>query len=174
MHILLRFANNTNKEASTYMVQLTQKERMLLEDQKKHEEMCVQKYQNYARQAQDQQLKQLFNAYAQQEQQHLNSIDQMLAGRIPNTAQQQQVAQAAQNVTGTAGTRSGPGNAQDAALLNDMLMTEKYISGSYDTAIFEFTDAQMRQALNHIQKEEQQHGEGIFNYMKSHGMYNAQ
>ncbi len=29
----------------------------------------------------------------------------------------------------------------------------------------------MRQALNHIQKEEQQHGEGIFIYMVNNGMY---
>jgi spore coat protein CotF len=53
-------------------------------------------------------------------------------------------------------------------------MTEKYVSGTYDTAIFEFTNTAMRQALNHIQKEEQQHGEGIFNYMQSRGMYNPQ
>jgi spore coat protein CotF len=33
------------------------------------------------------------------------------------------------------------------------------------------TDANIRQALNHIQKEEQQHGEGIFNYMQSKGYY---
>jgi len=44
----------------------------------------------------------------------------------------------------------------------------------YNISIFEFADANVRQALNHIQKEEQQHGEGIFNYMKSHGMYNVQ
>ena len=53
-------------------------------------------------------------------------------------------------------------------------MTEKYVSDSYNTAIFEFQDTNMRQALNHIQKEEQQHGEGIFNYMKSNDMYNPQ
>lgn len=33
------------------MVKLTQKERLLLEDQKKHEEVCIQKYTNYAGQA---------------------------------------------------------------------------------------------------------------------------
>ena len=66
------------------------------------------------------------------------------------------------------------GNQTDAALCNDMLMTEKYISGTYDTTIFEFVDTNARQVLNHIQKEEQQHGEGIFNYMKNHGMYNPQ
>jgi spore coat protein CotF len=59
-------------------------------------------------------------------------------------------------------------------LCNDMLMTEKYVSGTYDTAIFEFQDTNMRKALNHIQKEEQEHGEGIFNYMSSHGMYQTQ
>ena len=65
-------------------------------------------------------------------------------------------------------------NQSDASLLNDMLMTEKYVSSAYDTAIFEFTDSNVRQVLNHIQKEEQQHGEGLFNYMQSHGMYNPQ
>ncbi|MGI5876738.1 MAG: spore coat protein, partial [Dethiobacteria bacterium] len=65
-------------------------------------------------------------------------------------------------------------NQEDAALCTDMLMTEKYVSGTYDTAIFEFTDPGARQVLNHIQKEEQQHGEGIFNYMQSNGMYNPQ
>jgi len=59
----------------------------------------------------------------------------------------------------------------DAALCQDMLSTEKYVSATYDTAIFEMTNAQVRQVLNHIQKEEQQHGEGIFNYMQSKGYY---
>ncbi len=62
----------------------------------------------------------------------------------------------------------------DAALCNDMLMTEKYVANAYNTAIFEFVDSNVRQVLNHIQKEEQQHGEGIFNYMSSNGMYNPQ
>lgn len=69
---------------------------------------------------------------------------------------------------------SSTGSQKDASLCNDMLMTEKYVSGAYDTAIFEFADANIRQALNHIQKEEQQHGEKIFNYMQSNGMYNVQ
>jgi spore coat protein CotF len=59
----------------------------------------------------------------------------------------------------------------DKDLCTDMLMTEKYVSGSYDTAIFEFRDPQVRNILNHIQKEEQQHGEAIFNYMENNGMY---
>ena len=146
---------------------LSQKERMLLEDQKSHEEICIKKYSNYAQQAQDPQLKQLFNSYAAQEQTHYNTLTQLLSGQQPNMEQQgQQQQQQAEFPAG--------GYHDDAALCNDMLMTEKYVSNTYDTAIFEMTDANVRQALNHIQKEEQQHGEGIFNYMQSKGMYQPQ
>lgn len=204
-------------------VNLSQKEKMLLGDQKKHEQVCIQKYQNYAAQAQDPQLKQLLQSYAQQEQQHLDTINQIMSGQVPSMNQGQQQGQqsqqqatsstqgsqqatsSAQNAMGvtsstqsqqqatsssqsqmgaTSSTQSGMGasssasssgsaNAQDAAMLNDMLMTEKFVSNAYDTAIFEFTDSNVRQALNHIQKEEQQHGEGIFNYMQNNGMYNV-
>ena len=184
-------------------IQLTQKERMLLEDQKKHEQVCIDKYNSYASQAQDKELKQLFHNYAQQEQQHLDSINQMLNGQIPNmnqqgqqgfsmqincpqiqqtqqtqqTQQKQQMAQNQQsNKVSSLNITIQCGNAKqiDERLCNDILMTEKYVSGAYDTAIFEFNDTNMRQTLNHIQKEEQEHGEGIFNYMKSKGMYNVQ
>ncbi|MDD3653485.1 MAG: spore coat protein [Desulfotomaculaceae bacterium] len=145
---------------------------MLMQDQKAHEELCVQKYQNYSNQAQDPQLKQLFSSLAQQEQQHLNSINQILSGQLPNTQQSQrgQQAQGYQQITG----RGAMANQADATLCNDMLTTEKYISGTYDTSIFEFTDSNVRQVLNHIQKEEQEHGEKIFKYMESNGMYNPQ
>jgi spore coat protein CotF len=155
---------------------LTQKERMLLEDQKSHEQVCIKKYNNYANQAQAPQLKQLFNTYASNEQQHLNTINQILSGQVPTNMGQQQGQQNQQ--AGAQGAQqssaSGMNNKNDADLCTDMLMTEKYVSGAYDTAIFEFSDANIRQALNHIQKEEQQHGEGIFNYMQSNGMYNVQ
>ncbi|MEW6540832.1 MAG: spore coat protein [Bacillota bacterium] len=164
------------------MVNLTQKERMLLQDQKSHEEICIQKYTNYAQEAQDPELKQLFADYAEQERQHLNTINQMLNGEVPNLQQgrqsrQQQLQQQKQFVQfrdQPVPMQGATANEKDAALCNDLLMTEKYVSGTYDTAIFEFTNTAMRQALNHIQKEEQQHGEGIFNYMQSRGMYNPQ
>jgi len=157
---------------------LTQKETMLLEDQKKHEELCIQKYQNYANQTQCQELKQLFTDYANQEQQHLNTINQMLNGQVPNVSQQS--SQGGQQSTANYQTNSSTdmtlssSSQTDMHLCQDALTTEKYISGTYDTSIFEFTNSQLRQVLNHIQKEEQQHGEGIFNYMQNKGMYNPQ
>jgi len=155
-------------------INLTQKERLILEDQKKHEEICIQKYTSYANQAQDPQLKQLFNKHAQQEQQHLNTVNQILAGQVPNLQSQGMQQGQQPNIYNQGQPGMGLTNANDAALCNDLLMTEKYVSGSYDTAIFEMTDTNARKALNHIQKEEQQHGEDIFNYMKSKGMYNPQ
>lgn len=159
-------------------IKLTQKEIMLLQDQKKHEEMCIQKYSDYAMKAEDSQLKQLFKNHASKEQQHLNTINDILSGKMPNTQQNQQGQSGSQgggmqnNSQGQ--SQSGGYNQQDAFLCNDLLMTEKYVSGTYDTAIFEFTDTNIRQILNHIQKEEQQHGEDIYMYMNSKGMYQLQ
>ncbi len=166
-------------------VNLDQKERMLLEDQKQHEQLCIQKYNRYANQSQDVQLKQLFQSLASAEQQHLNTINQILSGQVPNmnqggpSAQNQGASmQAYQSAGPTWGqTRAQAGaayNQNDSEFCTDMLTTEKYISGTYDTTIFECRDTNVRQALNHIQKEEQEHGQKIYDYMQSNGLYNVQ
>jgi spore coat protein CotF len=180
----------------------SQKERTLLEDQKSHEEICIQKYSNYANLAQDPQLKNIFKQNGQIEQEHYNTIDQLLKGQMPQM--QQSGSQQGQNQQQSQGQQqnsmkssqqsqsiqvnqqqvqmnqpssfmpkgqSQNFNASDKDLCTDMLMTEKYVSGAYNTAIFEFRDPQVRNILNHIQKEEQQHGESIFKYMESNGMY---
>ena len=155
-------------------VQLSQKEKTLLQDQVKHEEICVQKYNNYATQAQDPQLKQLFETYAQQEQQHKDTVSQILNGQVPQMSQQQSqqaTYQSTGNQSGGRGNMQGAmNNTSDAVLCKDMLMTEKFVSGSYDDTIFQVNDSSIRQALNHIQKEEQQHGEGITQYMQENNM----
>ncbi|MDZ7543035.1 spore coat protein [Clostridium perfringens] len=160
-------------------ITLTQKERLLLEDQKSHEQICIEKYINYANQAQDPQLKQIFNLHAQDERTHLDSINQLLSGKIPQMGQQQNQ-NSSQNMTNQNSvstmnnTQSNVGNVSDADICKDLIMTEKYVSGTYDTTIFEFRDTRVRDVLNHIQKEEQKHGETIFQYMESKGMYTPQ
>ncbi|MCR4962284.1 MAG: spore coat protein [Firmicutes bacterium] len=37
--------------------------------------------------------------------------------------------------------------------------------------LFEFKEQGLRDALNHIQKEEQQHGKMIYDYMQANAMY---
>ncbi|WP_017209152.1 spore coat protein [Clostridium beijerinckii] len=155
-------------------VNLTQKEKMLLEDQKSHEEICIQKYSNYANQVQDPQLKQICKNNEQIERSHLNTINQLLSGNVPQMNQQQggqQKQGVDQNVNKS---QTATSNLSDKEICSDLLMTEKYVSGAYDTAIFEFKDTEVRDVLNHIQKEEQKHGESIFKYMESKGMYNVQ
>lgn len=190
----------------------SQKERTLLEDQKNHEQICIQKYSNYASLAQDPQLKNIFKQNGQIEQEHYNTLDQLLKGQMPQMQQSgsqqgealqqgqgqqqsgnmQMKSQQPQSMQGSL-TQPQQGQSQmnqsssfipkgqsssfstsDKDLCTDMLMTEKYVSGAYNTAIFEFRDPQVRSILNHIQKEEQQHGEAIFKYMESNGMYQMQ
>ena len=159
---------------------LSTKERLLLEDQRTHEEICIQKYTNYASMASDQELKNLFNSNARVEQEHLNTINQLLSGQVPQMNQQgggqQQQQQMQQQSKGSFMPQGDVQNYKnsDKDLCIDMLSTEKYVSGTYDTAIFEFKDPQIRNVLNHIQKEEQQHGEKIFSYMSNKGMYQTQ
>lgn len=160
------------------MLNLTNKERMLLEDEKKHEQLCVQKYQDYSNKACDPELKNLFSQIGQKEQQHLDSINQLLNGTIPNV-NQSQGNQGSNNQNQSSminfNLQSMQGNSyneQDKILCQDTLTTEKYVSSTYNTAIFEFADKNIRQVLNHIQKEEQEHGEQLYNYMSQRGMYN--
>nr|WP_312576095.1 spore coat protein [Sedimentibacter sp.] len=182
---------------------LSTKEKFLLEDQKSHEQLCIQKYTTYANQASDPQLKNIFNNNAKQEQEHLNSINQLLNGQIPSMNNQQQSSmqssqsqmqsgqqnmqskqpqmqsvqmkpsmnQFPQSSNNSSQNGSLMSNRSDKDMCSDLLMTEKYVSNAYDTAIFEFSNPQVRNVLNHIQKEEQQHGESIFKYMESNGMY---
>lgn len=147
-------------------IQLSQKETMYLEDGKIQEEICVQKYQKYAEQAQDMQLKHLFNQIATQEQQHLNTINQLLQGQQPNLTANQNQQQANQSLPASTTTSQN-----DRNLCIDLLSTEKHVSSTYNTAVFESANPVVRQAFQHIQQEEQKHGEQLFNYMNSHGMY---
>ena len=149
---------------------LTPKETSLLNDAKSHEQICIEKYSKYSMQATDTNLKTLFQGLSQKEQQHFDSINQILNGTIPNvstTAQSQQPSQQQQ-----ASNQSNVDKNNDSYLCKDALSTEKHVSSMYNTAIFEFKDVGIRNVLNHIQKEEQEHGEQIYNYMAQNNMYN--
>ena len=107
----------------------------------------------------------MFNQFASEEKEHYSTISQLLGQ--PDMDPQSQQNTFLPEPAGITGT-------DDQSMLTDMLMTEKYISGTYDTAIFESSNPSIRKALQHIQKDEQSHGEGIFNYMQQQGMYQPQ
>lgn len=59
----------------------------------------------------------------------------------------------------------------DQAILHDMLMTEKHISSTYDISVLESDKSNIRQALQHIQQEEHQHADDIYQAMRKRGWY---
>lgn len=192
-------------------MQLSQKEMSYLQDAKKQEQLCVAKYQTYSQQAQDPQLAQLLQTIAGQEQQHLQTIQQMLQGQVPASSasssgsssnqqqsgmqggsmmqsnntqtsgmtqasgmQRQQQSTSAGNSNQNTQMVNASGHLTDRQICDDQLATEKAVSDLYEHAAFEFTDHQLRQALDHIQQEEHHHGFMLWQYMNQHGMYQAQ
>lgn len=154
-------------------MQLTQKECSLLKDLKGQEKLCIEKYKKHASAASDQQLKDLFGQIAQVEQQHYDTICKMESGTAPqmNSGSQQGGQQTQKTFKAVYGTTEDEKKKNDCFLCSDLLAMEKHVSSVYDTSIFEFRDDNMRNALNHIEKEEQQHGKMIYDYMSTNGMY---
>ena len=237
LYIFVKVINNIY--GGDNMVQLTQKEQMLLKDMKAHEEWCIKKYANSAELAQDPALKQTLKQIEQHERGHLNILNEIMSGQTPSVGQTQsqtsgqsnwqtagfsntqttgmnmassqgskvefgmqqpeaqqsqkpfpfsKQAQSERNVSSsqTASSQSqGQSTTQqvgttghvhtalqnDLDICYDLLNTEKYVSSAYNTAIFEFSNPSYRNALNHIQKEEQQHGYTVYEYISKHGGY---
>ena len=149
-------------------MQWNQKESALLKDLKGQEQLCANKYSRHADAANDPQLKQLFSQLAQQKAEHLNTVTELERGIIP----QMQSGGSKTEPTFTAAYHGESQEKQlDCFLCSDTLAGEKHVSQLYDTCVFEFSDARVRNVLNHIQKEEQEHGKWLYDYMSVNGMY---
>lgn len=147
---------------------LTQKETMLLEDMKKQEQLCVEKYTKYAAEADGGKLKNLFTQLSQNESQHLDTITKLLGGTVPSTSGSGcQCGCTDYKCDCPEGCRE-----HDKYLCGDALAIEKHVSSVYNTGIFEMCQPDVRNTLNHIQKEEQEHGEQLYLYMSENGLYN--
>lgn len=148
---------------------LTQKETDLLKDLKSQEELCIQKYGFYANDACDTGLKNLFSSIRSTEESHLSTVTKILNGEevtmpTPPTA-------VSQTYAGTPSSCSADQKKKDAYLCADALAMEKHVSSLYDISIFEFNSPVLRDTLNGIQKEEQNHGQQIYEYMSKNQMY---
>ena len=150
-------------------MQLTQKETTLLKDLKNQEQLCVDKYSKYSSSAKDPQLKNLFSQIASTEQGHFNTLNQIACGALCDIklGTGQNIPSFSVNYT----SASSPDKQNDCYLCTDTLTSEKHVSSLYNTCIFEFKDEQLRNILNHIQKEEQNHGKMIYDYMQANSMY---
>ena len=147
-------------------MQLTQKEKDLLKDMKDEEQLCIDKYKKYAH---DAQLKNLFSCIAQVEREHLNTLSSIEMGSSSQGSGGS--ASCPTTFTATYNSAETPEKKDDCFLCSDLLAGEKHASHLYDTCVFEFGDANVRNTINHIQKEEQNHGKMIYDYMKTNSMY---
>ncbi len=148
---------------------LTQKENSLLCDLKSQEQLCIQKYGKYEKDAHDPCLKALFANIKKTEESHLSTINRILSGEEVKTSAAPTAVEEKLNCP-----LSSCGECEkqaDAYLCKDALAMEKHVSSVYDTSIFEFNSPVLRDTLNHIQKEEQNHGEQLYMYMSKNNMY---
>ncbi len=142
-------------------MQRTQKETLLLQDLKSHEQLCIEKYRKYAGRACDEQLKNLFSSIGKTRADppgHDHADDARNRAHDGGGGQQQ--------ARPRPSTCAEAEKQEDAYLCKDAPSTEKHVSSVYDACIFEFKDKQMRDTLNHIQKEEQEHGKP---HLRLHG-----
>lgn len=149
---------------------LTQKETTLLSDLKSQEQLCIEKYEKYANAAHDAELKQLFTNLKANEQKHLDTLNQILSGtEVKMPEQSPSAIQAKLQCKMSNCTEQEKQN--DAFLCRDALSMEKHVSSVYNTGVFEFSSPVLRDTLAHIQKEEQNHGEQLYNYLSCNNMY---
>ena len=146
----------------------TQKETSFLTDLKGQEELCIGKYGRYAAEAKTPELRALFEDMKKTEQSHLETIQSMMGGTVPETPA---TLKANNDCCCAANYATDADRQSDAFLCRDMLSAEKHVSSVYNTAVFEFSDPKARKMLSHIESEEQQHGEKIYAYMSANGMY---
>ncbi len=148
---------------------LTTKETELLKDLKSQEQLCIEQYTKYASEAKSETLGKLFADLADTEREHLKTLNDIMSGSIPSVGC---------SISGNNqfcepySYKNEDDKKADALLLKNMLSMEKHVSSVYNTSVFEFKNPQLRKALNHIQSEEQQHGERIYAYMECNAMYN--
>ena len=137
---------------------LTSKESDLLKDMKEQEELCIEKYTRYASLAKCPELTELLNSIASTEQEHLKTINEMMAGNDPASPAPLSENNAMCKTCGSI-YQNPEDKKSDKFLLSDLLSTEKHVSSLYNTSVFEFKSPAARKMLSHIQSEEQQHGE---------------
>ncbi len=149
---------------------LTQKETSLLQDMKSQEQLCIEKYGKYSENACDPALKTLFTNLKTNEEKHLETVNQILSGtEVKMPDQSPSAVQSKLNCQMSTCPESAKQN--DAYLCKDALSMEKHVSSVYNTSVFEFSSPILRDTLAHIQKEEQNHGEQLYNYLSCNNMY---
>lgn len=150
---------------------LKEKERTVIQDLQTQEKSCIEKYGKYAQQARDPELKSLFQTLQKKEQEHYDSLSQVLSGTVPQVNCNDSDGRDYQPKAAYTSVMSSEDKEQDAFLATDCIGTEKLISGEYNSEVFAFEDSGVRKLLADIQVEEQNHAEMLYKYKTANGMF---
>ncbi len=152
-------------------MKLTEKEKLLLKDLKTAEQLCINKYDEYAKKATDKKLQNLFNSIKSKEEEHLKTVQKIMDGKTPTVnSGAKSKSSSSPSALKTNANLSEKDKKYNCYLCQDALSTEKYVSATYNTSVFEFAQPKLRNVLNHIQKEEQEHGLKIYQYLSANNM----
>ncbi|MBP3702158.1 MAG: ferritin-like domain-containing protein [Lachnospiraceae bacterium] len=149
---------------------LKEKEKTAIQDLQTQEQTCIEKYGKYSTQAKDPVLKDLFKTLQQKEQQHYDSLQQVLDGQVPscncndNDGKEYDPKATYDTMTNSEDKKS------DSFLVTDCIATEKLVSSEYNMDVFVFADAALRKLLADIQIEEQNHALMLYKYKTANGM----
>lgn len=151
-------------------MKLTEKEKLLLKDLKTAEQLCIDKYTEYMGKATDKKLKNIFSSIKTKEEEHLKTVQKIMDGKTPTMNSGSKAKSSSSSSIKATQNLSEKDKKHNAYLCQDALSTEKYVSATYNTSVFEFAQPKLRNVLNHIQKEEQEHGLKIYQYMSANNM----
>lgn len=166
------------------MVNLTSKEKFLLEGEKYQQQLAIDKYNDYALQAQDSTLKKLFSNLVKIEEKHLGMIDDMLQGKIPeinkkdlhpyykNNSITSNDYINIDNITLTSIDDNNSYEDGDKIICFDALTTEELLHSTSSASSLEFEKSEFYNVLKYIIDEKSENLKYINDYMSKKGMYN--
>ena len=106
---------------------LKEKERTVIQDLQTQEKSCIEKYGKYAQQARDPELKSLFQTLQKKEQEHYDSLSQVLSGTVPQVNCNDSDGRDYQPKAAYTSVMSSEDKEHDAFLATDCIGTEKLI-----------------------------------------------
>ena len=148
---------------------LSEKETTVIKDLQTQEQCCVEKYERYSKLAKDQVLIDLFTDLHGKEQKHLESLTQVLSGKVPSCDCNDRDGKD-YNPAATYSMAPSEDKKTDCFLATDCIGTEKLVSSTYNTEVFAFGAPGVRKLLADIQIEEQNHAEMLYKYKTVTGM----
>ena len=152
------------------MINLTEKERFIIEDLKSQEKLCIQKYAFNEQMAYDPELADLFAQIRESEEKHYNSLNEVLNGTVANSDVNDDSGSKYVANTDYHSSSIKEEKDHDSFLCTDAITMEKYVSGAYNFDLFQFGNSKLRKLLADIEVEEQNHAEMLYKYKKANLM----